>query len=134
MTLFFPFKAPRPVIVELEGLVRLVHFERQVEGVRRTTSWFLRQRIAFAYCTWYSESLNGLLAQYEAAFGTDLETLVGEGCWLAAASLSTRALEGCNKFRNNLDTLHKSYGNWLEWRGHTTDDWPSVTGTQSATE
>jgi len=86
----------------------------------------LRQRSAFAYCTWYRESLEALLTQFESAFGTDLETLVSESCWMAAASLSTRALEGCNKFRKNLDVMRQSHEGWMEWRGHAAGEWPTV--------
>jgi hypothetical protein len=122
----FELNAPRPLIVELEGLRELVDFEGQVEGARRTTSWFLRQRIAFAYCTWYRESLEALLTQFESAFGTDLEMLVRESYWMAAASLSSRALEGCNKFRSNLDVMRQSHEGWMEWRGPFVGEWPTV--------
>lgn len=122
----YAVKAPRTVISELEQLQKLVDFEQQVEGVRRTTSWYLRQRVAFAYCAWYRESFDALLTLFESTFGGDLENLVRESCWLAAAALSGRALEGCNKFRNSLNALRKSYDAWMEWRGRAEGDWPTV--------
>jgi hypothetical protein len=122
----FTANAPRGLIIELERLKNLVGFEYEVEGVRRTAPWYLRQRIAFAYCTWFSESLNGLLALFESAFGSDIETLLAEKCWLAAALLSSRGLEGCNKFQHRLNILRRSHDAWLSWRGHAEGEWPTV--------
>jgi hypothetical protein len=122
----YEVNAPRPVIIALEEMRDLVDFEEQVEGTRRTTSWYLRQRIAYAYGTWYRESLEALLSLFESAFGVDLEALVKDGCWLAAAALGTRALEGCNKFQNHLDALRESHDAWMEWRGHASGEWPSI--------
>jgi len=119
-------ECPAAVIVELEAIERLVRFEREAEGRVLTPTWYLRQRIAFAYCRWYRESIEGLLGQFESAFGSDLEALVRETLWLAAAQVANRALEGCNKFRHHLERLHAGFEPWLEWRGHTEGEWPTV--------
>jgi hypothetical protein len=86
----------------------------------------LRQRAAFAYCRWYKESLDSVLALFEASFGGDLDALIMEQCWLAAASLSSRALEACNKFQHNLGRLKASHEKWMEWRGHAEGEWPGI--------
>jgi hypothetical protein len=122
----FELNAPRPVIIEAEGMRDLVDFEQQAAGARLTTPWFLRQRIAFAYCTWYRDSIEALLTQFECVFGTDLEALVSESCWLAAASVSNRALEACSKFQNHLKAMRRAYDGWVEWRGQASYDWPLV--------
>lgn len=118
--------APRPVVVELERLRSQIDFERQAEGTSVTATWYMRQRIAFAYCTWYRDAVETILAQFESAFGDDLDALTEDGRWLAAASLSSRATEGCSKFRYNINRLRASNDKWLAWRGHAEVDWPNV--------
>lgn len=122
----YKLNAPRTVITALERLRSEIDFERRVEGTRITAPWYLRQRAAFAYCRWYKESLDSVVALFEASFGGDLDALITEQCWLAAASLSSRALEGCNKFQHNLGRLKASHKKWMEWRGHTEGEWPGI--------
>ena len=122
----YKLNAPRTVITALERLLSEIDFERRVEGARITAPWYLRQRAALAYCRWYKESFDSVLMLFEASFGGDLDALITEKCWLAAASLSGRALEACNKFQHNLGRLKASHEKWMEWRGHAEDDWPGV--------
>jgi hypothetical protein len=91
-----------------------------------TAEWYLRQRAASAYCAWHRESLNAVLALFEAIFGGDLDALTSENCWLAAASLSSRALEACHKFQHNLGPIKASHEKWMEWRGHAEGEWPGI--------
>ena len=122
----YELNGPRQVVIELEHLRRLSTFEREVEARVITPPWYFRQRIAFAYCTWYRDSLNAMLAQFESAFGSDLEMLQTAGCWLAAAHLSSRGLEGCNKFRHHLTGLKYNHEQWMEWRGKAEGEWPTT--------
>jgi hypothetical protein len=122
----YKLNAPRTAIAALEQLRSQIDFERRVEGARITATWYLRQRAAFAYCSWYKESLDSLLTLFERSFGGDLDTLIAEKCWLAAASLSSRASEACNKFQHHLGRLKASHERWMEWRGRAEGDWPSV--------
>jgi hypothetical protein len=122
----YELNAPRPVIVEAENLRNLVDFEQQVEGARLTTPWFLRQLVAYGYCTWFRESIEGLLTLFESLFGDDLEKLLSEQCWLAAASVCGRGLEACSKFRTQLDAMKQAHAGWAEWRGPAAYEWPSI--------
>lgn len=122
----YKLNAPRTVITALERLRSEIDFERRVEGTRVTASWYLRQRAAFAYCRWYKESLDSVLTLFEASFGSDLDALITEKCWLAAASLSSRALEACNKFQHSLRRIKASHEKWMEWRGHAEGEWPGI--------
>ena len=123
----FELNAPRPVIVEAEGLRNLVDFEQQVERARLTTPWFLRQLVSLRVLHVVSRTLsNGLLTLFESLFGDDLEKLLSEKCWLAAASVSGRGLEACSKFRTQLEAMKRAHVGWAEWRGPAAYEWPSI--------
>lgn len=122
----FELNAPRPVIVEAENLRNLVDFEQQVERARLTTPWFLRQLVAYGYCTFFRDSIEALLALFESLFGDDLDKLLSEKCWLATASVSGRGLEACSKFHTQLDALKRAHAGWAEWRGPAAYEWPSI--------
>jgi len=97
-----------------------------VERTRLTTPWFLRQLVAYGYCTWFRDSIESLLTLFESLFGDDLERLLSEKCWLAAATVSGRALEACSKFQIQLDAMKQAHAGWAEWRGSAAYEWPSI--------